>query len=230
MNGLSPHLLSQRPLFPYSIIPGGVDSSAELTRAISTDPVVAHHYSDFDLAKSHVTLLDKESAFYVSYRIGNSIFWTRKALTLHKGEAVLSDGLYAARTRCGNRLSATQQLPVSKQEPAQEAFEKAQNEVPPAIETAMNLPIMFRPLPNLVPIENQFMNPIEPFVPYSPSVWWPPFIPIEPPQPNPPPPPPVPPPPVPISEPGTATLLSMGLLALCGAAGAIWYRRAGNAR
>ncbi len=46
---------------------------------------------------------------YVSYRIGNKVFWTKHKLALRKGEAMLSDGTNMARTRCGNRISV---LPV----------------------------------------------------------------------------------------------------------------------
>ena len=222
-------LLTQRPLFPYSVIPGGAVSVAELTRAIQHDPVVAGHYSGFNVAGSRVIVLDKESPFYVSYRIGENVFWSRKTLTLHKGETILSDGTHAARTRCGNRLAAAPQLPVSKQEPALEAFEKAQEEIPPAIETAINLPLVLRPSLNLMPIGNEFVPVGEGFVPYLPPIPWEPFIPLQPLQPNPPPPPvpPPPPPPIPIPEPTEGELLLIGFFALWGI-GVVWHRRAGK--
>lgn len=220
-------LPAQRPLFPYSVIPGGAISATELTRAIEHDPVVAGHYSGFDVAGARVIVLDKESPFYVSYRIGEDVFWSRKTLILHKGETILSDGTHAARTRCGNRLSATPQLPISKQEPALEAFEKAQEEIPPAAETAINLPLVLRPSPSLMPIQNEFVPVGESFVPYSPPIPWEPFIPLQPLQPNPPPPPVPPPPAPPVPEPSAGELLLIGFFALWGI-GVAWRRRAGK--
>src|SRR6476646_3080538 len=35
---------AQRAVFPYSVVPGGVDSVSELRQAIATDSVVAEHY------------------------------------------------------------------------------------------------------------------------------------------------------------------------------------------
>jgi hypothetical protein len=54
---------------------------------------------------------------YVSYRLNNRIYWTRKTLRLLKGETVITDGKNVARTRCGNRLSETAQSPVAEKQP-----------------------------------------------------------------------------------------------------------------
>lgn len=119
--------IDQRPLYPYSIIPGGAYSEDELTRAIKNDPVVARHYADFEVAKTRVVRLDQNELMYVSYRIGNQVFWTKKRLLIPAGEALLTDGKNAARTRCGNRLSASAAMPVSPNQPRQEAMDAAPN-------------------------------------------------------------------------------------------------------
>jgi len=36
-----------RPVFPFSIVPGGVRDAHELQSAAAVDPVVAKHYADF---------------------------------------------------------------------------------------------------------------------------------------------------------------------------------------
>jgi hypothetical protein len=95
------------PVYPYSVIPGGVDSVEALKAAIHRDPVVAEHYREFDLSKARVERLETPQLAHVSYRIGNSVFWTRKQLVLPAGERVISDGTHIARTRCGNQLAAT---------------------------------------------------------------------------------------------------------------------------
>ena len=122
-----------RNVFPYSIIPGGVESSQELKKAVLTDPIVAQHYSDFDLTKVRRVTLSTPQLMYVSYRIGNNVFWTKRKLTLPKGETMLTDGHAMARTRCGNRVSALAVMPTSPQQPLSEDFDTP--EFPPSIST-----------------------------------------------------------------------------------------------
>jgi hypothetical protein len=112
-----------RPVYPYSIIRGGANSADELARAIEGDPVVAAHYSDFDLAKTKVVRLEQPKVAHVSYRIGNSVYWTRKPVVIPAGETVLTDGKHMSRTRCGNCLEEVDAAgvvpgPVSPNEPA----------------------------------------------------------------------------------------------------------------
>lgn len=205
-----PNLPGQRSLYPYSVIAGGVVSAAELTKAIANDPVVAQHYSGFSAVGAHVVNLRQKSSFYVSYRIGEDVFWTKRVIILHKGELLLSDGRYSARARCGNRLSETPQLPVSQQEPMLDAFEKAQPEPPSLPYIANPPPTFFRPSPLLMPIENRFLPRVEPFVPYMPTVGWQPDVPVVSPPQNPLSPPVQPAPPTITAESGTATLLIVG--------------------
>ncbi len=109
--------LDGRPLYPYSVIPGGVVSAQELKTAVLHDPVVAAHYADFNLEQAHVVRLDADRAMYVSYRLNDRVYWTARALTIRKGELLISDGAHTARTRCGNRLSETPVSPVSPEQP-----------------------------------------------------------------------------------------------------------------
>jgi hypothetical protein len=128
-------VLAGRPLYPYSVIPGGVASVAELRNAVVADPSVAVHYADFNLSQARIFTVSRQRRAYVSYRIGAEIFWTSKTLSLRPGETLITDGIHEARTRCGNRISATPQSPVSSQEPAIGAFDAA------ASSDALDLPI-----------------------------------------------------------------------------------------
>jgi hypothetical protein len=119
-----------RSLYPYSVIPGGVESPQELRRAVERDAVVAGHYADFDLTKAKIIRLDRGRAAYVSYRIGERIYWTKRKLWLPAGETLITDGTAEARTRCGNRLSYVPQVPVSSLEPTEKEFEMA---LPPPV-------------------------------------------------------------------------------------------------
>jgi hypothetical protein len=95
----------EKLIYPYSVIPGGVDSVDALKAAIERDPVVAQHYQNFDLSKARLERLETPRVAHVSYRIGNDVFWTRKQLVLPAGERVITDGSHIARTRCGNQLA-----------------------------------------------------------------------------------------------------------------------------
>jgi hypothetical protein len=111
------------PVYPYSVIAGGAQSPQELREAVAVDPVVAEHYADFDVAKARRVTLDAPQLMYVSYRIGNKVFWTKHKLALRKGEAMLSDGSNMARTRCGNRVSVMPVRPNAPAEPSSSELE-----------------------------------------------------------------------------------------------------------
>lgn len=203
---------NSRALYPYSIVPGGVRSARELKTAIASDPVVARHYAEFDADKTRQITLHDDKLVYVSYRIGDEVFWTNRKIRIPRGEALLSDGVHQARTRCGNRLSETPASPVSPKEPPREALEE-----PPAPEISAIEPppleFVFTPPPappaTVEPPEHGRII-IPPIIP----IWWgsgppePPGSPIPPPH--------VPPsvPPVQTPEPGTCLLLLAGFLAL----------------
>ena len=103
----------RRPVYPYSIIPGGVTSAAELRSALAHDPVAAAHYAAFDLSNARVIQVQEARSVYVSYRKGDDVFWTSKKLRLAVGETLITDGEHIARTRCGNQVSDEPRLPVS---------------------------------------------------------------------------------------------------------------------
>ena len=128
--GLSAASQSRRPIFPYSIVPGGVRDARELQSAASRDPVVAKHYSDFRIAAARTVRLEKPLEMYVSYRRNNQVYWTRNRMLVPAGETLISDGENLARVRCGNRLSAIAAKPVSASEPTKEEL-NAPEFVPP---------------------------------------------------------------------------------------------------
>jgi len=102
-----------RKIYPYSVIPGGAYSGEELALARRVDRVVAAHYSDFETGAITVRTLPQDTYLYVSYRKSDRVYWTANKRRIPKGERVLSDGKNMARTRCGNRLSETPQLPIA---------------------------------------------------------------------------------------------------------------------
>jgi hypothetical protein len=124
VNEILAHTQASRPVYPYSVVPGGVEDVKGLKWAAEHDPVVAAHYAGFDYAKAQVVRLTLNRTVYVSYRIGNRIYWTRHRVTLHKGETVITDGTMTARTRCANRVEETPQQEASPNEPTPEKMDQ----------------------------------------------------------------------------------------------------------
>ena len=110
--------IQARPIFNGSVVPGGVYSLDELRAVIERDPVVAAHYRHARLDEMQAVTLTSGRAAYVSYRIGDRVYWTRNRVWLKAGETVLTDGTTTIRARCGNCVSAVSQEAGSANEPA----------------------------------------------------------------------------------------------------------------
>lgn len=227
---------AQRAVYPYSVIPGGVVSSKELTAALHRDSVAAAHYSDFRASSARIMRLPKTRQVYVSYRLGDRVFWTSKRVTLAAGETILTDGSHLARTRCGNRISEVPG-PTSPAEPPLQAMNKPvfRNPADGPSDTAPAAPLWSdRAAPSLMALSGPVSSlpgghaPFVPPIPIGPccsapggpsgSNTPPPGPPSEPPSgpPSGPPQPPTSPgpPPVATPEPETLLLLVAGLAAL----------------
>jgi PEP-CTERM motif-containing protein len=113
-----------RPVYPYSVVRGGVEDARELKWVAEHDPVVAAHYAGFDYDHAHVVQLALAQTVYLSYRIGGHVYWTRHRVALHPGEKLLTDGKITARTRCGNRVETAPQQATSSSEPPAAKFEQ----------------------------------------------------------------------------------------------------------
>jgi hypothetical protein len=113
-----------RAVYPYSIVPGGVLSAAELRQATDHDPVVASHYAGFDYARAHTVRLKAAALMYVSYRKNGRVYWTRKPHLIPAGEKVITDGKKTARARCANQLSEKPHAATAPNEPTQEAMNR----------------------------------------------------------------------------------------------------------
>jgi hypothetical protein len=108
----------ERPVFRYSVVPGGVYAPRELQRRATWDDVVRGHYADVTLETLRVETVPAPITAYVSYRRGDQIFWTRRPVRIEAGELILTNGVAAVRARCGNRISFEPLLPVAEDEPA----------------------------------------------------------------------------------------------------------------
>jgi len=119
-----PIVIPRRVVYPYSVIPGGVRTPEDLRQVSEHDPVVGGHYPGFDFQHARIIELDQPKLVYLSYRLGDRVFWTKKKVSLRKGEKLITDGKITARTRCANRVSEVAQPAVSAEEPPAGKFEE----------------------------------------------------------------------------------------------------------
>jgi hypothetical protein len=115
--------LPGRPVFRHSVVPGGVYATEEVEDAIRRDPIVAAHYSHIISRRLRVDVLPQDRIVYMSYRVGNDIFWTKKAVRLQKGETILTDGVNSIRARCGNCIAYAPMTPTADDEPGEMEFD-----------------------------------------------------------------------------------------------------------
>ena len=167
--------IENRPAYPYSVVSGGVRDVHELKWAAEHDPVVASHYAGFDYDHARVVRLVLARTAYISYRIGNKVYWTRHRVSLKKGETLITDGKITARSRCGNRVEEVPQQATSSLEPPAIKFEEplapsmgtAVTTLPIPFESALNRPGLpglgpELPLSLVDPFENGVGVPIPP--------------------------------------------------------------------
>jgi len=144
-------------VYPYSVIPGGVKSLEALHRIVAADRAVARHFSQFDYSKAHLMRLTEARDVFVSYRIRDTIFWTRKRIRLQPGELLLTDGNITARAKCGNQVSETAKPEVSDQEPEEDVLDQ---------------PVALEPMGPSLPIHPVLQAPNLPAgVPIAPTVF-----------------------------------------------------------
>ena len=159
-------------VYPYSVVPGGVKNPNELRSVAARDYVVRRHYAHFDYNHAHLVRATAAREVYLSYRIRNTVFWTRKRVRLHPGELLLTDGKITARARCGNQISEAAKPEVSEEEPDEDVLDQ-----PVAVLDAPSLPMR----PALSPPDLPSGQPIPPRLfaggfsfPYEPvGVGWP---------------------------------------------------------
>lgn len=220
--GIQPR--NRRLVYPYSVVPGGVNSPAELQDVAAHDPVVAEHYAGFNYKRARLVEVTQPQTVYLSYRRHGHVFWTTKQATLRKGEKLLTDGRISARTRCGNQVSALPQARTSPEEPT-----IAELESPDALASGMEQLFPSKLNNNVLSVDPGIPGaPLSPpgstagnlpsggGLPFPGGGGGPPIsggCPSKSSSCTPPPPPPPPPPTVP--EPGTIVLVLSGAAAVC---------------
>jgi hypothetical protein len=112
-----------RPAFRHSVVPRGAYTADEVAAAMSRDRVVATHYSGVNLQELRAERQPEVLPVYMSYRIGDEIFWTKQKVGLKQGETILTDGVNHIRARCGNRVAFAPMEPTADDEPDDMEFD-----------------------------------------------------------------------------------------------------------
>jgi len=115
--------------YPYSVIPGGVRDVADLQEHAARDYVVRRHFAGFNYRRARLIHADEAREVYLSYRVRDRIFWTRRKVRLLAAELLLTDGTITARARCGNQVSEAPKSEVSDEEPAKEVLDQPVAEI-----------------------------------------------------------------------------------------------------
>jgi hypothetical protein len=133
-----------RKFYPYSLIPGGVDTVGEIQDAVLRDPVVAAHYALVQVNSLQKVQLNESISRYVSFRVGTKVYWTSRKLSVAKGETVFLDKEgNGVRGRCGNQLSRLPMTPITeitRIEPTPQIFDTPVTPLLPMAPTATPIP------------------------------------------------------------------------------------------
>jgi len=161
-------------VYPYSVVPGGVRNGAALRDLAEHDRAVARHYSHFDFTNARLERLSAPREVYVSYRIRDTIFWTRKKIHLAAGEMLLTDGKITARAKCGNQISDTAKPEISDEEPDEDVMDEPVAALEPLAPPFPMRPALVRPdLPIGQPVPESFGGGFS--FPYAPILAGPPI-------------------------------------------------------
>jgi hypothetical protein len=141
----SPAAQPARLVYRYSVVPGGVYSATELSEAVKRDPVVDALYRTVSERGVRLETVPANRLAYMSYRIGDQVYWSKHQIALHRGEAILTDGVTTIRGRCGNGISLDPMLPTSEEEPAPvelEALSVGESSLLPSHRLSFELAVM----------------------------------------------------------------------------------------
>ena len=149
----APDLPPKRQVFRHSVVAGGVYAPDEVEAAMSSDHVVAAHYSGINPRELRVETLPEDRFVHMSYRVGDDVFWTKQKVRLRQGETILTDGVHTIRARCGNCIAFAPMEPTADDEPGEMEFDALADDLdvaPSRVPMGSNI---FMAPPGGVPIE-----------------------------------------------------------------------------
>lgn len=126
----------------HAVTCGGVKGIEDLHKLMSSSTFAAGAYGKFDFHSARVTTLPSDVWTYVSYRIGDKLYYTKKPRLVKKGEPILEDanGMVIL-MRCGNVLELGPQPEINDYEPG-DIYPPAVEGLPagPPVETTELIP------------------------------------------------------------------------------------------
>ncbi len=142
---------SGRPVYPFSVVSGGIYDRMEAEKAVKLDPVVAKHYGEQGVAVASLRPVNnkKSKQGYVSYRVGDRIYWTKKKVEIEPGEVVLTDGVHKIRGRCGNMISDKPRSPVLNVEPPAKQMNEPDPSLKPSLDPSAGVAVPAPVMPKL---------------------------------------------------------------------------------
>ncbi|MGD0989990.1 MAG: hypothetical protein ABR874_19420 [Candidatus Sulfotelmatobacter sp.] len=132
---------SSRVRTGHDFVPGGIRSVAQFQQFFRTDAALAAQFPDFNFSAARLGFLSKDTCAFVAYRVAAKFGWTRHCIMLRRNEAVLTDGHYTLRARCGNLISGTTKIPLLPQ-PAQDEIDENEILATPAGYGAAAVPVL----------------------------------------------------------------------------------------
>src|SRR5438105_15898846 len=87
--GHAPVVKPGRLIYPYSVIPGGVQDSYELERASVRYRLVLQHFAGFDYQRARMVRLEEVKLVYLSYRMNNGVCWNINKVRRVRREAMV---------------------------------------------------------------------------------------------------------------------------------------------
>ncbi len=90
------------PVYPHSVLPGGIHDAADLQMAYRGGFLPA----DFNLRNARFIRISKAFCTYVTFRDKDGqIVWSKHKICIRAGELVMTDGKFMFLGRCGNRIA-----------------------------------------------------------------------------------------------------------------------------
>jgi len=156
-------------VYPYSVVPGGLKDPEALRYAALRDAIVRRHFAHFNFNNARLVRATEAQQVYLSYRIRDTVYWTRKKIRLQPGELLLTDGNITARARCGNQISEVPMPEVSDEEPAEDVLDQPVAAVPLAPALTIRPVLLPADLPAGQPTPPQLFASgfIFPYVPFA---------------------------------------------------------------
>lgn len=113
----------------HEVVCGGIPDLDAFEKIRKSNTEVAKLYAALG-AHVYIAILSEDVWSYDSYRIGDTIYWTKTKKLIRAGEPIITDGQWAILMRCGNMIALTPQTPTENTVPPNEIYPPSINIIP----------------------------------------------------------------------------------------------------